>query len=142
MTTLPSGRSSGRGSASYSAPTVPAVRPEDRLTLGFFKRLITPDDEETPVDGCRELALGNEEKTLEYLENTVHQADGAYLAGFLALKQNRLEVAANYMATAAGKRDCLGRYFCKYGISATMSLLITDDVPAQVGPDLHGVPLT
>ncbi|NDY41589.1 DUF4236 domain-containing protein, partial [Dissulfurirhabdus thermomarina] len=63
-TTLPSGRSSGRRSASYSAPAVPTVRPEDRLTLGFFKRLITPDDEEALVDGCRELVLGNEEKAL------------------------------------------------------------------------------
>ena len=34
---------------------MPTVRPEDRLTLGFFKRLITPDDEEAFVDGCREL---------------------------------------------------------------------------------------
>ena len=50
-TTLPSGRSGGRKTASYSAPAVPTVRPEDRLTLGFFKRLITPDDEEALVDG-------------------------------------------------------------------------------------------
>ena len=95
-TTLPSGRSSGRRSASYSAPADPTVRPpacaggphadrEDRLTLGFFKRLITPDDEEALVDGMRELALGNEDKALEHLEKAVHLADGAYLAGFLTL---------------------------------------------------------
>jgi len=30
---------------------VPNVRLEDRLTLGFFKRLITPDDEEAFVEG-------------------------------------------------------------------------------------------
>ena len=40
-TTLPGGRSGGRRSASYSGPAVPTVCPEDRLTLGFFKRLIT-----------------------------------------------------------------------------------------------------
>jgi len=49
-TTLPSGRSGGMRNASYSAPAAPTVRPpacashayrEDRLTLGFFKRLIT-----------------------------------------------------------------------------------------------------
>ena len=68
------------------APALPSVRPEDRLTLGFFKRLITPDDEEALVDGCRELVLGNEEKALEHLEKAAHLADGAYLAGFLALK--------------------------------------------------------
>ena len=138
-TTLPSGRSGGRRSASYSAPAVPTVRPEDRLTLGFFKRLITPDDEEALVDGCRELVLGNEEKALKHLEKAVHLADGAYLAGFLALKQQRLEEAATYLVTAAEKHSRLGRYFSKYGISATMSLPITDEVSAHVGPDLRGV---
>jgi len=138
-TTLPSGRSGGRRSATYSAPTVPTVRPEDRLTLGFFKRLIMPDDEEALVDGCREMVLGNENKALEHLEKAVHLADGAYLAGFLALKQERLKEAANYLATAAEKHSRLGRYFSKYGISATMSLPITDEVSAHVGPDLRGV---
>ncbi len=138
-TTLPSGRLGGRRSASYSAPAVPTVRPEDRLTLGFFKRLITPDDEEALVDGCRELVLGNEEKALEHLEKAVHLADGAYLAGFLALKKGQLEEASDYLATAAEKHSRLGRYFSKYGISATMSLPITDEVSAHVGPDLRGV---
>jgi len=138
-TTVPSGRSSGSRSASYSAPALPTVRPEDRLTLGFFKRLITPDDEEALVDGCRELVLGNEEKALEHLEKAVHLADGAYLAGFLALKKERLEEAANYLEAAAEKHRRLGTHFAKYGISAVMSLPITDEVSAHVGPDLRGV---
>ena len=149
-TNLPSGRSGSRRNASSVAPAVTSARPEDRLTLGFFKRLITPDDEETLVDGCRELVLGNEDKALEHLEKAVHLADGAYLAGFLALKKERLEEAATYLATAAdlpaaqgtaqaGKHSRLGRYFSKYGISATMSLPITDEVSAHVGPDLRGV---
>ncbi len=91
------------------------------------------------MDGCRELVLGNENKALEHLEKAVHLADGAYLAGFLALKQDRLEEAANYLATAAKKHSRLGRYFSKYGISASMSLPITDEVSAHVGPDLRGV---
>ena len=138
-TTLPSGMSGGRRSASYSAPAAPTVRPEDRLTLGFFKRLITPDDEEALVDGCRELVLGNEEKALEHLEKAAHLADGAYLAGFLALKKERLEEAADYLTTAAEKHSQLGRYFSKYGISAVMSLPITGEVSAHVGPDIRGV---
>jgi len=61
------------------------------------------------------------------------------LAGFLALKQERLKEAANYLVTAAEKHSRLGRYFSKYGVSATMSLPITDEVSAHVGPDLRGV---
>jgi len=72
---------------------VPKVRPEDRLTLGFFKRLITPDDEEAFVDGCRELALGNEDSALNHLRKAVHLADGAYLAGFLAFQKALFEEA-------------------------------------------------
>ena len=148
-TTLPSGRSGGRKNASSVAPEVPSVRPEDRLTLGFFKRLVTPDDEEALVDGCRELVLGDEDKALQHLEQAVHLADGAYLAGFLALKKEQLAEAADYLTTAAEKHKRLGRYFSKYGISATMSLPITDlsacghaqagEVSAHVGPDLRGV---
>jgi len=138
-TTLPSGRSGGRRSASYSAPASPTVRTEDRLTLGFFKRLVTPDDEEALVDGCRELVLGNEDKALEYFKDAVHLADGAYLAGFLTLKKEQLAEAADYLATAAEKHSRLGRYFSKYGISATMSLPITDEISAHVSLDLRGV---
>lgn len=124
---------------SSSAPAIPSVRAEDRLTLGFFKRLVTSDDEEALVDGCRELVLGNDDKAIHYLKQAVHLADGAYLAGFLALKQERLEEAANYLVNASEKYNRLGRYFSKYGISATMSLPITDEVSAHVGPDLRGV---
>jgi len=53
--------------------------------------------------------------------------------------QERLEEAANYLATTAEKHSRLGRYFSKYGISARLSLPITDEVSAHVGPDLRGV---
>jgi hypothetical protein len=37
--------------------------------MGFFKRLITPADEETLVDGCRELVFENENRQTErYLD--------------------------------------------------------------------------
>jgi len=50
-TILPSERSGGRRDMSSDVPALPSVRAEDRLTLGFFKRLVTPDDEEALVDG-------------------------------------------------------------------------------------------
>ncbi len=138
-TTFPGGSGAGRGSRSSAVAPPPSIRAEDRLTLGFFKRLITPDDEKALVDGCREVALGNEEKAFQHLERAIHLADGAYLAGFLALKKNRVEKAARYLAAAAEKRSSLGRYFAKYGISAVMNLPVTDEITAHVGPDLRGV---
>ena len=113
--------------------------PEERLTLGFFQRLATPDDEKVLVDGCRELVLGDEDKAFEHLEQAVHLADGAYLAGVMALKRGLWEKGIEYLSAAAENHHNLGRYFDKYGISATSRLAITHEVVAQVGPNLHGV---
>jgi len=119
--------------------TVPSVHPKDRLTLGFFKRLVTPSDEKALVDGLRELALGNEALALAHLRQAIHLADGAYLAGFLSLKKERLEEARSFLESAAKKPDQLGRYFAKYGVDALISLPITEEVSAHVSPDLRGV---
>lgn len=128
----------GKKRSAYST-VAPTVSPKDRLTLGFFKRLVTPDDEEALVDGCRELVLGDDNKALGYLKKATHLADGAYLAGFLSLQREQLQKAADYLTLAAENHRRLGRYFDKYGISAMMSLPITDEVSAHVGPDLRGV---
>lgn len=137
-TTPLTGSKGGKRRSTYTAAT-PTVNPKDRLTLGFFKRLVTPDDEEALVDGCRELVLGDEGKALNHLKKATHLADGAYLAGFLLLKQERPQEAVDYLTSAAEKHSRLGRYFSKYGISATMSLPITDEVSVHVSPDLRGV---
>ncbi|MFQ5673918.1 MAG: DUF4236 domain-containing protein [Nitrospinales bacterium] len=117
----------------------PVILPKDRLKLGFFKSLLTPKDEKAFVDGCRELALGREEQAMRHLETAVHLADGAFLAGFLALKKRRFGKAAEYLQMAAEQKTRLNRYFSKYGISATMSLPITEEVSAHVGPDIRGI---
>jgi tetratricopeptide (TPR) repeat protein len=133
------GSKSTRGKAGGQDVHSPTVRPQDRLTMGFFKRLITPDDEEALVDGCRELALGNEDTAFEHFRNAAHLADGAFLAGFIALKRELYEQAIGYLGTARQNSESLGRYFTKYGISATMSLSITEQVSAHVGPNVHGI---
>lgn len=135
--TSTSGRSR-RGSRG-GAPHAPKVRPEDRLTLGFFRRLFTPPEEQALVDGCRELALGDDEQAMTHLEGATHMADGLYLAGFLALKLERPEDAARWLGEAARRSRELDTRLGRYGVSATMSLPITDEVTAHVGPDLRGV---
>jgi len=126
---------SGGSKGSSAAPVVT----DDRLTLGFFKRLITPDDEEAFVDGCRELSLGNEDKAFEHLQQATHLADGAWLAGFLALKTEHLNLAEPYLTLAAERQGRLGEYFSKYGIEASLRIAITDEVIAIVEADLRGV---
>jgi tetratricopeptide (TPR) repeat protein len=131
-TTKLGGGSVGTGKSRQTIPT------EERLSLGFFKRLVTPDDEAAFVDGCRELALGNEEEAYAHLQKAVHFPDGAFLAGFLALKLGKPAEAAHFLASAAGAQEKLGRLFGKYGLSATMALAITDEVAAAVSCDREG----
>ncbi len=138
-TSLPGDKPDRKKKVSSAAPETSSKRDKNILTQAFFERLDTADDEKILIDGCREAVSGNEEKALEYFKNAVHLADGAYLAGFLALKQERLEEAANFLNKAAEMHSRLGQCFSKYGISATMSLPITDEVSADVKPDLRGV---
>jgi len=127
------------GGARHASSRPPVVPPEDRLTLGFFQRLVIPDEEKSFVDGCRELVLGHEDQARTLLAQADHLADGAYLAGFLALKQGQLLPAVDFLQTAVARPEELGRYFDKYGISANLKLPITAEVAALVGPHERGV---
>jgi len=129
--TLPGNTKRGGSSSSSGS--------DDRLTLGFFKRLITPDDEEAFVDGCRELSQGNEDAAFKHLQQAIHLADGAWLAGFLALKAERLDLAEQYLNMASEKQERLGHYFSKYSLEASLKMPVTDEVSALVEPDMRGV---
>jgi len=121
-----------------AGPPPPVVAPADRLSLGFFKRLVTPAEEEALVDGCRELAGGNEARALEHLRRATHLPDGACLAGFLALKQDLVEEAASSFQAAIAVPRRLGTLLSKYGVAATFTLAITEEVAIHVGATLRG----
>jgi len=46
---------------------------------------VTPDDEQALVDACPEVLRGNYAGAREHARRAQHLADGAYLAGVLAL---------------------------------------------------------
>ncbi len=136
------GRGTGRsrGSANRSPPT-PTVRPRDRLKLGFFKRLFTPQEEKNFVDGMRELALGNAEKAYPLLVKAAHLPDAAFMDGMQALKTGRLDEAEEHLCRAGRKHAGLGRLFEKYGLALAISLPVTERISAQTGPSLRGIHL-
>jgi len=135
------GRRSGSGRRTKGAPT-PAVPPERRLTLGFFKRLVTPAGEKAFVEGCRELAQGRYAAALPHFEAATHLTDGAFAAGFLYLKQERVDKAIPLLVQAARDYRQLGQFFGKYGLTLTLNLPITEEAEAHVGPTLRGALLT
>jgi tetratricopeptide (TPR) repeat protein len=132
--TLPTGGTGRRG----KLPTTQADTSE-RPTLGFFKRLVTPENDQAFVNGCRELALGDSNAALAHLQQATHLADGAYLAGFLALKDDQLDTALRDLSIALEQQDQPGLYFAKSGVSSTIDLPISEEVAAEIGPDKRGV---
>ncbi len=117
----------------------PASSGAEKLTLNFFQRLSTPKEEQKLVEGCQRLCQGDETGALAILQEAMHLADGAYLAGFLALRQLQLDTAALCLQSALDKSDHLGRYFAKYGMESQTMLPVTDEVVARIEPGVRGV---
>jgi len=111
---------------------------QHRLDLGFFERLLTPKDERAFVDGCKEYVAGRSKQALVHLRRAVHLADGAFLAGFLALEAGRFAEAATYLKQAAARPTSLGKHFAKYGLNVQLSLPITEEVTAHITPSRRG----
>lgn len=128
-------RGGRRRATGAQAPRVP---PEDRLSLGFFQRLVTPADEKAFVKGCRELAQGRHGAARPQFQAATHLTDGAFAAGFLYLKQERTDLAIPLLEQAARNPRKLGSYFEKYGLTLTLTLPITEEIQAHVGPTLRG----
>ena len=122
-----------------SAPPPPTVRPEDRLSLGFLQRLVTPQNEEDFVDGMREFVQGRENAALRHFQKATDLADAAFMAAIISLKRDRFADAERSLEVAKRKQARLGHYFEKYGIQATASLAITEEVAAIIGPNVRGL---
>lgn len=130
------------GKAAAERPTSaagPVPRPEDRLSLGFFKRLMIPKREEHFVDGMREFILSHEEAARKHFAQAEHIADAAFMAGILSLKRKDYPAAEQFLKAAQAKHHELGRYFQKYQVAASVQLAITEQVTALVSPDRRGV---
>ena len=139
-----SGSSSRRGGAGTRAKQDEhrQQRVADKLHLGYFKRLVTPDDEEAFVDGCRELYKGEWERALTVLPRALKYADGAFLAGIAAMKLERFEDACLYLERTVQFSMDLNALFSKYGLSLELNLPITDEVVAYIRPDRRGTLLS
>jgi hypothetical protein len=62
----------------------------DRLSLGFFQRLMTPTEERRFVDGIRALNDGDQEAALEEASDL---PDAAWMAGMIRLRREEFAQA-------------------------------------------------
>ncbi len=127
----------GERPAAQGSPVVQST--QNRLDLGFFRRLFTPDDERTFVEGLKAFITGNEDSALEQLQTTRHVADAAFLAGFIALTKERYDEAVMAFEQADQNHETLGRYFQKYGVVLNLNMPITDELDAHIEPNRRGL---
>ena len=127
-------RRGGRSSA-------PAVPVRDRLSLGFFRRLVTPADERALVDGLKALNAGDEAAALAEFETAAGLPDAAWMAGMLRLKREDFGPARRHLEAALAGRDQLDSVLEKYGIAAQVTFPVTPEIDAHARPRERGTRL-
>ena len=96
-----------------------------------------PEDQKALADGCNALVEGNDDLAFAHLQKATHLADGAFLAGVLAFKKEQFADASQYLTAAVEKEAELGHYLANYGLGATLSLPITEEVTAHISPTVQ-----
>lgn len=112
---------------------------DEHLSVGFWDRLTKPPEELDLIDALRAFSEGDEVKAYEIAQRATHLADGAFLAGVLAINNQRYAQAVEYLKKALEKKDQLGQHFDKYEVDARVELPVTDEVSAEIMPDERGV---
>lgn len=131
-------RDPGRGRGQGRGASAPTVRAQDRLTLGFFRRLATPAAERGFVDGLKALHDNDEGEALRLFDRSASLADAAWLAGILHLKAENFERAERCLLDALARKHELDTLFARYEVNATVSLPITPEISAHVWPRERG----
>ncbi len=126
-----------------TASKVKQAPPEEvaskKLDTDFFDRIRMSEDEEQLVKGMKEFATGNAETALSHLSQATDIADGAFLAGALALSLEKYAESLQYLEKAAAQKDKLGERFRKYGISSEVEVPITEEISVLQEADERGL---
>ena len=120
-------------------PQEPGANQKSVLNLGLLDRLITPPDEQELVEGLRDLEQDNDDAAYVHVRKATVLPDGAFLAGFLALRRGEFNQAIADLNSALAEKDKLGSIFAKYGVDTTVELPIMEDIVAEIRPDVRGV---
>jgi tetratricopeptide (TPR) repeat protein len=122
-----------------AAPQGRAVPARDKLDLGFFRRLVTPEAERDFVDGMRQVTDGAMTEALPKLEAAAAtHPDAAWFAGLIRAKAEDLDRARAHLERALAGLGDLGAMFGKYQVRAEISLPVADGVTAHISPCERG----
>ena len=113
------------------------ARAQQKLTLSFFRRLVTSAEDQAFVDGLRAMVGGDKVAALARLRGATHLPDGAFVAGCLALQAGTFDEATTDLEAAVAAAAGLGRTFDRYGVAVTLMLHVTDEISASLEPNLE-----
>ena len=107
---------SGRGAAAPAR----AVPKRDRLSLGFFQRLMTPTEERRFIDGIRAQNDGDQDAALAALEEASDLPDAAWMAGMIRLRREEFAQAKAHFEGVLGRLSDLGSLFAKCDLTGAI----------------------
>ena len=126
-----------RAPAADRAAARPEIPAHQRLSLGFFRRLVTPRAEAAFVDGLRAVHEGDIAAARAAFATAPEQPDATWMAAVIAMHEGELDAAERDLRAALAAPD-LGALYRKYDVVPTVSLPVTDEITAHVGPRRRG----
>jgi tetratricopeptide (TPR) repeat protein len=120
------------GARGGAGGTASSAQVRQRLSPGFFKRLVTPKHERDLVDGLKAYAANKPEEAFSFFRKHLDQPDAAFMAGVVAILLKRWEDAIAGLKAALAYAPELGAQMLRYGISITIKLKIRDGVEAEL----------
>lgn len=125
-----------------SAVVGAAMKGDARLTaraaIAQVRGWFAPQGRKAVVAAARELTRGHDEKAVRYLAHGTETADGAFVAGFLALKQERYRAAEAWLTTALEASGFLGASFARENFTFSVGLPLNDELVAEIEPGERG----
>lgn len=109
------------------------------VDVGVVDRLTLPGDELALIDAVSALSEDNPDAAYEHARQATTLADGAFVAGFLALRKGDFSAAEEYLTSALEKQDKLGEALARHNLTVTVDLPITDDFATRIAPDRRGL---
>lgn len=99
---------------------------ESLIHLGFLRRLTTSDAEVAFVDAVEALHSDRMDEAYTRAREAASTADGAFLAGFLAMHHQQWLMAIEYFERAIAQREHLGELFARFEVDARVYLPVSE----------------
>jgi tetratricopeptide (TPR) repeat protein len=107
------------------------------IELGLRDKLFLVPTESYFVDALKALDAEDLSRAYEFAQASVGLADGAFLAGFLAMRHGEWQAAVDYFSMALDKQEYLGVWCTKLGVNLKVYLPISEDFMVAVQPTLQ-----